>query len=254
MRFARYYAHGEVSYGVVEDGMVKQITTTPFEDYQVIDHTHSLDHVQLLAPVVPGKVVAIALNYSTHLGERPAPKRVEGFYKPHNCIIADGENIVLPADAGRVDEEGELVVIIGKTAKNVSKGEALDFVMGYTIGNDVSARDWQNGPEKDMQWWRAKGADTFGPLGPFISTDIDPFDFTIQVTVNGEKTENVAHSRDLIFDIPTVIAEISRYVTLDPGDIIYSGTPGRTSQLKAGDVVEVEIPGIGVLRNPVVSE
>ena len=179
---------------------------------------------------------------------------MEGFYNPHNCIIADGENIVLPADAGRVDEEGELVVVIGKTAKNVSKEEALDFVMGYTIGNDVSARDWQNGPEKDMQWWRAKGADTFGPLGPFISTDIDPFDFTIQVTVNGEKTENVAHSRDLIFDIPTVIAEISRYVTLDPGDIIYSGTPGRTSQLKAGDVVEVEIPGIGVLRNPVVSE
>ena len=234
--------------------MVKQITTTPFEDYQVTDHTHPLDHVQLLAPVVPGKVVAIALNYSTHLGERPAPKRVEGFYKPHNCIIADGENIVLPADAGRVDEEGELVVIIGKTAKNVSKGDALDFVMGYTIGNDVSARDWQNGPEKDMQWWRAKGADTFGPLGPFISTDIDPFDFTIQVTVNGEKTENVAHSRDLIFDIPTVIAEISKYVTLDPGDIIYSGTPGRTSQLQPGDVVEVEIPGIGVLRNSVISE
>jgi len=254
MRFARYYAHGEVAYGVVEDGMVKQITTTPFEDYQVTDHTHPLDHVQLLAPVVPGKVVAIALNYSTHLGERPAPKRVEGFYKPHNCIIADGENIVLPADAGRVDEEGELVVIIGKTAKNVSKGDALDFVMGYTIGNDVSARDWQNGPEKDMQWWRAKGADTFGPLGPFISTEIDPFDFTIQVTVNGEKTENVAHSRDLIFDIPTVIAEISKYVTLDPGDIIYSGTPGRTSQLQPGDVVEVEIPGIGVLRNSVISE
>lgn len=254
MRFARYYAHGEVAYGVVEDGMVKQITTTPFEDYQVTDHTHPLDHVQLLAPVVPGKVVAIALNYSTHLGERPAPKRVEGFYKPHNCIIANGENIVLPADAGRVDEEGELVVIIGKTAKNVSKEKSLDYVMGYTIGNDVSARDWQNGPEKDMQWWRAKGADTFGPLGPFISTDIDPFNFTIQVLVNGEKTENVAHSRDLIFDIPTVIAEISRYVTLDPGDIIYSGTPGRTSQLQPGDVVEVEIPGIGVLRNPVVSE
>ena len=254
MRFARYYAHGEVAYGLVEDGMVKQITTTPFEDYQVTDHTHPLDHVQLLAPVVPGKVVAIALNYSTHLGERPAPKRVEGFYKPHNCIIANGENIVLPANAGRVDEEGELVVIIGKTAKNVSKEKSLDYVMGYTIGNDVSARDWQNGPEKDMQWWRAKGADTFGPLGPFISTDIDPFNFTIQVLVNGEKTENVAHSRDLIFDIPTVIAEISRYVTLDPGDIIYSGTPGRTSQLQPGDVVEVEIPGIGVLRNPVVSE
>ena len=254
MLFARYYAHGEVAYGLVEDGMVKQITTTPFEDYQVTDHTHPLDHVQLLAPVVPGKVVAIALNYSTHLGERPAPKRVEGFYKPHNCIIANGENIVLPTDAGRVDEEGELVVIIGKTAKNVSKEKSLDYVMGYTIGNDVSARDWQNGPEKDMQWWRAKGADTFGPLGPFISTDIDPFNFTIQVLINGEKTENVAHSRDLIFDIPTVIAEISRYVTLDPGDIIYSGTPGRTSQLQPGDVVEVEIPGIGVLRNPVVSE
>jgi 2-keto-4-pentenoate hydratase/2-oxohepta-3-ene-1,7-dioic acid hydratase in catechol pathway len=254
MQFARYYAHGEVAYGVVEDGMVKQITTTPFEDYKITDHAHPLDHVQLLAPVVPGKVIAIALNYSTHLGERPAPKRVEGFYKPHNCIIADGENIILPKDAGRVDEEGELVVIIGKTAKNVSKEKALDYVLGYTIGNDVSGRDWQNGPEKDMQWWRAKGADTFGPLGPIISTDIDPFDFTIQVLVNGEKTANHAHAKDLIFDIPTVIAEISKYVTLDPGDIIYSGTPGQTSQLNPGDVVEVEIPGIGVLRNPVVSE
>ena len=156
---------------------------------------------------------------------------------------------------GRADVTvGELVAIIGKTAKNVSKENALDYVMGYTIGNDVSARDWQNGPEKDMQWWRAKGSDTFGPLGPIISTDIDPFDFTIQVLVNGEKTANKAHSKDLIFDIPTVIAEISKYVTLDPGDIIYTGTPGQTSQLQPGDVVEVEIPGIGVLRNPVVSE
>ena len=254
MQFARYYAHGEVAYGVVEDGMVKQLTTSPFEDYQVTDHAHPLDHVQLLAPVFPGKVVAIALNYGTHLGERPAPKRVEGFYKPHNCIIAHGENIVLPKDAGRVDEEGELVIVMGKTAKNVSVDKALDYVLGYTIGNDVSAREWQNGPEKDMQWWRAKGADTFGPLGPVISTDIDPFNFTIQVLVNGEKTENHAHAKDLIFDIPTVISEISRYVTLDPGDVIYSGTPGRTSQLNAGDVVEVEIPGIGTLRNTVVSE
>ena len=171
MQFARYLAHGEIAYGVVEDGMVKQITTTPFEDYQVTDHAHPLEHVQLLAPVVPGKVVAIALNYSTHLGERPAPKRVEGFYKPHNCIIANGENIVLPKDAGRVDEEGELVIIIGKTAKNVSKENALDYVMGYTIGNDVSARDWQNGPEKDMQWWRAKGADTFALSPPMASRD-----------------------------------------------------------------------------------
>ena len=254
MQFARYYAHGEVAYGVVEDGMVKQITTTPFEEYEITDHIHSLDQVQLLAPVQPGKVIAIALNYSTHLGERPAPKRVEGFYKPHNCIIADGEDIVLPEGAGRVDEEGELVAIIGKTCSKVSKEDALDYVMGYTIGNDVSARDWQNGPEKDMQWWRAKGADTFGPLGPVISTDFNPFDFTIQVSVNGEKTHNHAHAEDLIFDIPTVVSEISRYVTLDPGDIIYTGTPGQTSELHAGDVVEVEIPGIGTLRNPVVSE
>ena len=117
-------------------------------------------------PFSPARSSPSALNYSTHLGERPAPKRVEGFYKPHNCIIADGEDIVLPEGAGRVDEEGELVAIIGKTCSKVSKEDALDYVMGYTIGNDVSARDWQNGPEKDMQWWRAKGADTFGPLGP----------------------------------------------------------------------------------------
>ena len=227
MKFARYFAHGEVAYGIVEDGLVKQITTTPFEEYEVTDHTHPLEHVELLAPSEPTKALAMALNYRSHLHDAPQPKRPEPFYKTPNCLIGPGDDIILPRDAGRVDEEAELVVVIGKECSRVSPEEALDYVLGYTCGIDVSAREWQNGPDADRSWWRAKSADTFGPTGPFIETDLDLANFEIFCRVNGQQVQH-AQAKDLIYDVPTVVSFISQVVTLEAGDLIFTGTAGST--------------------------
>jgi 2-keto-4-pentenoate hydratase/2-oxohepta-3-ene-1,7-dioic acid hydratase in catechol pathway len=253
MQFARYLAHGEIAYGVVEEGKVKQLTTTPFEPFRVTDHIHPLEHVKLLAPCTPTKGLAMALNYRSHLRQRPAPSRPEPFYKTPNAFIGPNEPIILPRNAGRVDEEAELVVVMGKRCKGVPPERALEYVLGYTCGVDVSAREWQGGEKADMTWWRAKSSDTFGPLGPFIETDLDLEKFEIICRVNGKEVQH-AQAKDLIFNVPTVVSFISQVVTLEPGDVIFTGTAGSTATLKAGDVVEVEIPGIGTLRNPVKGE
>ena len=250
MKFARYYAHGDVAYGVVEDGMVKQITTSPFEEYQITDHTHPLDHVGLLAPSLPSKALALAVNYRSHARDEAVPAQPEPFYKTLNCLIGPEDAIILPKGAGRVDEEAELVVVIGKTCSKVSPEDALDYVLGYTCGVDVSAREWQRA---DRSWWRAKSADTFGPTGPFIETELDLSSFEILCRVNGKEVQH-AEATDMIFDVPTAVSFISQAVTLEPGDLIFTGTAGTTTTLKDGDVVEVEIPGIGILRNPVEAE
>ena len=250
MKFARYEAHGETAYGVVEDNLVRQITTTPFEPHRVTDHTHTLDQVRLLAPVVPRKVMAIALNYASHIPDRPPPEKPEPFFKNPTGIVGPEEAIILPPEAEKVDAEGELVVVMGRTAKRVSKADALDYVLGYTCGNDVSARPWQRA---DIQWWRAKGSDTFGPLGPFITTDLDPSKLNLMTRVNGEEKQ-ASPTSGLLFDVPTIISAISEAVTLEPGDVIFTGTPGIPPELHPGDVVEVEVSEIGVLRNPVRAE
>ncbi len=247
MKFARYLAHGEISYGVVEDGMVKQLTTTPFEDYQVTDHTHPLSDVKLLAPCVPGKILAIGLNYSTHLHDRPSPTEPMVFYKTTTSLVGPGDAIIRPKDTERLDAEGELVVVIKDRCRNVSKEEAMEHVLGYTCGNDVSARDWQR---EDRNWWRAKSSDTFSPAGPFIVTDIDPHNVRLTTRINGTEVQSESTSY-LIFDIPTLISFASQFVTLEPGDMIYTGTPGEPGEMKHGDVCEIEIEGIGVLSNPV---
>ena len=250
MKFARYEAHGEIAYGVVEGDTVHQLTTTPFESYQVTDHIHTLDQVRLLAPVVPQKVMAIALNYPSHIATRPPPERPEPFFKNPSAVIGPDEAIVVPPGAGKLDAEGELVVVIGRRAKRVSVEQALDYVLGYTCGNDVSVRPWQ---QDDLQWWRAKGSDTFAPLGPFLVTDLDPAKLQIRTRLNGEEKQ-AASATELLFDIPTIISFITQAVTLEPGDVIYTGTPGVPPELHPGDVVEVEVEGIGVLRNPVRAE
>ncbi len=251
MIFARYLAHGEVSYGVVEGDMVKQLTTPPFERFKVTDHVHPLSHVKLLAPCTPHKILAIGLNYRSHLGEREPLKEPLVFYKTPTSVIGPEESIVIPkAFTGRVDEEGELVAVIKDRCKNVSPGDALKHVLGYTCGNDVSAREWQRG---DGQWWRAKSSDTFSPVGPYIVTDIDPSNLLLKARVNGKEVQSERTSM-FLFDIPTVISFLSRAVTLVAGDLIYTGTPGRPGQLHPGDVVEVEIEKVGTLRNSVKAE
>lgn len=247
MKFARYLAHGEIAYGVVEDDLVKQLTTTPFEPFQVTDHVHPLSHVKLLAPCVPSKILAIGLNYSSHLNDRPGPTEPMVFYKTPTSLIGPEDTIVRPKDTERLDAEGELVVVIKDQCRNVPTEEALEHVLGYTCGNDVSARDWQR---EDRNWWRAKSADTFSPAGPFIETDLDPHNVRLTCRINGAEVQGESTSY-LIFDIPTLISFTSRFVTLEPGDMIYTGTPGEPGEMKHGDVCEVEIEGIGILSNPV---
>ncbi len=250
MKFARYLAHGQVSYGVVEGDTLKEITTSPFEEYQVTDHSHPISEVKLLTPTSPSKILAVGLNYSSHLHERPALTEPLIFLKTPSSLVSQGEPIVRPRDVETLDEEAELVVIMKRRCKNVSREEALDYVLGYTCGNDVSAREWQRG---DGQWWRAKSTDTFSPVGPYIADDIDPGKVMLRARVNGKEVQAESTSY-FIFDVPAIISWTSRRMTLEPGDMIFTGTPGNPAHLNAGDTVEIDIEGIGVLSNPVTME
>lgn len=254
MKYVRYEAHGEIAYGSVEGDSVRQLTGPPYEAHEATDHAHSLSEVKLLAPVVPNKIVAIGLNYRSHLGDREPPKVPEPFLKASTSLIGPGDMIVIPKEAidqgVNMQPEAELAVVIGKTCKRATRENALSYVLGYTCGNDVSARDWQR---SDPTFWRAKASDTFSPIGPYIVTGLDPSKLTLRARVNGEQVQECKTS-DLIFDTAACISYISQSVTLEPGDIIYTGTGGTQVDLKQGDVVEIEIEEIGVLTNPVVVE
>ena len=251
MKFARYFDHGQVNYGVVEGDNVVQIMGSPFESYEITDHSHPISQVQLLAPCVPPKILAVGLNYKSHLGERPALKDPLIFYKTPISLIGPEEPILLPRDFdGRIDEEGEVVAVIKDRCKRVTKEDALNHVLGYTCGNDVSARDWQ---KNDGQWWRAKSSDTFSVAGPFIVTDLDISDMMLKARVNGNEVQ-AESTKMFLFDLPTVISHISQTITLEPGDMIFTGTPGSAAAIRDGDIVEIEVEGVGVLSNPVKKE
>lgn len=203
-------------------------------------------------PMVPaGKVIGIGQNYRAHAAEmgKGIPDEPIMFLKPASAIIADGDPIQRPAGYERVDYEGELGVVIGKRAKRVSREQALEFVAGYVCVNDVTVRDLQ---KKDGQWTRAKGFDTFCPIGPRLVPGLDPRDLRLTTRVNGEVRQDSSTS-DMIFDVATLIAFVSQHMTLEPGDVISTGTPSGVGNLNPGDVVEVEIAGIGILRNPVIA-
>jgi 2-keto-4-pentenoate hydratase/2-oxohepta-3-ene-1,7-dioic acid hydratase in catechol pathway len=240
---------GRRSYGIVDNGTAAELEGGLFEPAKFTGRQFALDEVTLLAPCEPPKILAVGQNYISHLGERKTPKNPEMFYKPISSLQHHLGPIELPADAEDVHFEGELVVVMGRTVRNASREEAAAAVFGVTCGNDVSDRNWQRGPAKDVQWWRAKGCDTFAPLGPHIVTGLDYSNLLLTTRLNGAVVQQQRTS-DLIFDVPTVISFISRYMTLNPGDVIYTGTPGNTRAMQPGDVVEVEIEGIGILRNP----
>lgn len=252
MIIARYLHDHRPSYGLVEGQQVRPIQGDIFGHYRPTEAAIPLAEVRLLAPVVPSKVLAVALNYRSHLDhlkdEFKPPAQPELFLKPPSALIGPEEPIVLPDAAGRVDYEGELVAVIGRRCRNVSEAQALDCVLGYTCGNDVSARQWQG---NDLQWWRAKGADTFAPLGPWIVSGLDPTSLELRTRLNGELRQSTNTSL-LIYNVAQLISFVSRVMTLEPGDVLFTGTPGETGPLSPGDVVEVEIEGIGVLRNSVV--
>ena len=252
-KYVRFAYEGRAAYGVWDGDRIGELRGGWFESVEPTGRQLQWNEVKLLAPCLPSKIFAVGLNYRSHLNGRPEPAKPEIFYKPVTSIQDPGEPIVLPREAEDVHFEGELVAVIGRTMRRVSKEEAVGGVFGVTCGNDVSDRNWQRGAGKDNQWWRAKGCDTFAPLGPAIITDLDYSNLALRTRVNGETLQET-RTDDLIFDVPTVISFISNWVTLSPGDLIYTGTPGNTRKLNPGDVVEVEIEKIGTLRNPVVAE
>ncbi len=254
MTYARFERDGEVRFGAVDGEAVRELGGPPWQQAGETGRSFALSAVRLLAPCVPSKIFALAFNYTDHLAGREPPRDPQIFLKVPSSVIDPGAPIVLPpSDApagpapGRIDEEAELVVVMGRRCRNATRATALSFVFGYTCGNDVSARGWQ---KADLNWWRAKSSDSFAPLGPFIATGIDPLEAVIRARINGAEVQRCS-PRDLLFDIPALIEWISRSVTLEPGDLIFTGTSGTPAALHAADVVEVEIDGIGVLRNPV---
>ena len=248
VKYVRYMAQGRASYGILDGDAIRQLRAAPWIDATPTGQRVAAKSVTLLAPSEPSKVLAVGLNYKSHLGDRPAAAYPGLFAKLPTSIIATEDNIVLPPDATNTHYEGEMVIVIGKRASRVSKESAKDYVFGVTVGDDVSEREWQ---KNDLQWFRAKASDTFGPLGPAIVTGLPYDDLLLQTRLNGEVVQS-QRTKDLIFNVSEIVSYVSQYVTLLPGDVIYSGTPGTTKAIKAGDVVEVEVEGVGVLRNRVV--
>jgi 2-keto-4-pentenoate hydratase/2-oxohepta-3-ene-1,7-dioic acid hydratase in catechol pathway len=247
VRIARVRVDGRTSTAVLRGRRAYLVRGGPFGRLEETGEAYALSRVRLLAPVQPKKIVAIGLNYRSHVGDRPPPARPEPFLKASTSLIGPGDAIVLPHDAGRVDEEGEVVAVIGRRARHLRESDVDGVVLGYTCGNDVSARDWQR---DDLQWWRAKSSDTFSAVGPWIETDLDPERIELRVTLNGTVVQE-ASTAQLIHSVRACIAFISSAMTLEPGDLVFTGTPGTTAQLAPGDHVAVEIVGLGVLENPV---
>ena len=248
MKIARYLADGSPRYGIVEDGTVYQADGDLFDGLSKGAEVGSIDSLTLLPPVDPSKIVAIGLNYALHVTEndptRSVPTEPVIFMKPQSALLGHGGVIELPV-ANRIDHEAELCIVIGKTASRVSEAEALDYVLGYTCGNDVSHRDFQR---KDGQWVRAKGFDTFAPLGPVIETELNVDNIAIQARLNGEVKQS-SNTSNMIFKPAFLVSFVSEVMTLLPGDVIMTGTPEGVSPMKAGDTIEVEVEGIGTLRN-----
>lgn len=248
-KYVRFSHAGQTSYGVLEGETIKVLDGDLFSSPRTSDKTLPLSDVRLLPPCDPSKVVAVGLNYKSHLGERPTPEYPGLFSKFPSSLVGHGDDIVIPPDSDNLHYEGELVVVIGKEARNISVTDAPKHIFGVTAGNDVSERTWQRA---DLQWFRAKASDTFGPVGPVIAKGLAYDDLMIQTRLNGEVVQKES-SKDLLYNIDEIVSYVSRYVTLLPGDLIFTGTPGSTKAMKPGDVVEVEIEGIGILRNKVVA-
>lgn len=259
MRIVRFAAQRKIQYGILEGDIVKVIRGSPFAGFKGSSipfkfegSAYSLDEVKLLAPCSPSKIVALGLNYRRHAEETKMdlPSVPLIFLKPATAVIGPGDEIVLPRGSGRVDYEGELGVVIGRKAKDVPGDRVKDYILGYTCVNDVTERHIQ---KADGQWTRAKGYDTFAPIGPWIETNVDPNDLKLETRLNGEIRQS-SRTSDLIFGVAAVVSFISNVMTLLPGDVIATGTPSGIGRMNPGDVVEVSIEGIGTLRNTVVAQ
>ena len=256
MKILRYGADGSTSYGILEeDGAIRQLAGCPFESLDESGETTHLDNVSVLAPIGMPRLIGVGLNYLAHAEEGGAtpPDQPMLFMLPSTAVLDPEEPIVYPRQGQNVHFEGELSVIIGKKARRVAEADALDYVFGYTCGNDVSERVIQANEMSNGCMLIGKGFDTFKPLGPYIATGLDSTNLVLTTRVNGEVKQHT-NTDDLIFTVAQLIAYISEAVTLLPGDVIMTGTPSGVGPVQPGDVVEIEISGVGVLRNPVVAE
>jgi 2-keto-4-pentenoate hydratase/2-oxohepta-3-ene-1,7-dioic acid hydratase in catechol pathway len=268
VRIARFTTGEDPLFGVVsgeldefgqpaEDAVLVELSGDPlYVGIKPTQTEHRLADVRLLAPVIPrSKVVAIGKNYAAHAAEMggETPEEPLMFLKPNTSVVGPGDPVFYPSQSERVDYEGELAIVIGRICRDVPPEQATDVIFGYTIANDVTARDLQ---KSDGQWSRAKGFDSFCPLGPWIETDLDPHDFTVgrkvQTWLNGELKQD-GTTADMVFDVPALVAHVSSVMTLLPGDVILTGTPDGVGPMEVGDEVEVSVAGIGNLTNRVVA-
>ena len=252
MRLVRFLIDGRTAYGVLEADRVNELDGDLFGALKTLNTSYPLSHVRLLAPCRPSKIIAVGLNYRDHAKELgfPIPESPIIFLKPPSSVIGPGDAIVFPAMSAQVDHEAELGVVIKERARGVSPGQAKDHILGYTCANDVTARDLQ---KKDGQWTRAKSFDTFCPIGPWIENELDPDDLLVESYLNKEQKQSSRTSR-LIFTMDSLVSFISHVMTLEPGDLIITGTPAGIGPMKPGDEIEVRIEGIGSLRNRVIAE
>ncbi len=260
-KYVRFERAGIVSYGILESDVVKELEGDIFAGAALTGRAFPVSQTRFLVPCEPSKVLAVGLNYASHrvhvesaegvilnAAGRPVPSDYPGvFAKFPTSLIPHGQDIVFPDDATNVHFEGELALIVGKKAKKVSVEEARDFIFGVTICNDLVDREWLL---EDLQWFRAKGSDNFGPIGPAIVTGLDYDNLKLETRVNGEVRQS-SNTSELVFSPDKILSYCSQYVTLLPGDVIFTGTPGKTQAVAKGDTIEVEIEGIGVLRNAV---
>lgn len=259
MQWCRFQVGEKISYGMVKNGEVTVVDGLPWEKHTVTATRYELAQIKILLPVIPPTFYCVGINYRDHIiksaqrkGVEPVfPKKPDIGYRANNALCAHEEPIIKPADSGEMFQyEGELVAVIGKQGKKIPKEKALEYVFGWTMGNDVSERTWQRG---DRTMWRSKNADTFKPMGPWIVTGLDYQQMTTVIRLNGKEVDRFA-TANMIHDVETYIAEISKYITLYPGDVIWMGTDGLPQNMKVGDVCEIEITGLGVLRNKVIAE
>ncbi|GAA2472235.1 fumarylacetoacetate hydrolase family protein [Winogradskya humida] len=262
MRFARFVHAGGVSFGIVEgeaqSGLtIAEIDSIPFQNVRPTGNRWALADVRLLAPIFSSKVIGIGRNYADHAAElgNELPKEPLIFIKPSTSVIGPNDAIRIPSVAKQVEHEAELAVVIGASgARRVDRAGAQKAIFGYTVGNDVTARDLQR---SDPQWTRAKGFDSFCPLGPWIETDLDVSDLEVRCEVgrnpDAMEVRQLGRTKDMVFDVATLVSYVSHVMTLLPGDVILTGTPAGVSQIVPGETVSVSVQGIGELRNPVVS-
>jgi 2-keto-4-pentenoate hydratase/2-oxohepta-3-ene-1,7-dioic acid hydratase in catechol pathway len=250
VKIVRFEAAGRSTYGILDGGTIRALASSPFRRLAETGRKHLQGDVQLLAPCLPSKIVALGVNYRSH-GEEMShriPTEPLLFIKPSTAVIGPDEGIIYPEMSTRVDYEGELGIVIGRCASYIAEAEAKKYILGYTCFNDVTARDLQ---ARDKQWTRSKGFDTFAPIGPCIETELDPYHLRLETRLNGEVKQRTS-TGDLIFGAYELVSFISRVMTLLPGDVIATGTPSGIGPMQPGDTVEVIIEGIGALRNHVI--